>query len=142
MVLASGMRRIQRLLYQSVGFEGLWHCGLKLQMLYRASVSFLCQGRPREQKFKLLHLIQFIQCILHCAGKKPVFGGRNSSSYQATRKKPQAKLNMGISSSLFSWVCGGCVCMFGLFLWTRSLAGDFKQMQKDICIYICKMGCN
>ena len=127
------------MLYQSIRFERDWRCGLKLQMLYRASVTFSCQGTSREQKFKPLQFIQFIQYILHCAGKKPVLGEGNPSLCQATRKiLCQAQLRNVFLLPLLFFVFG----FWWFFFWSRGLSWDFKQIQMSFCIYIYNRVCN
>lgn len=121
-------------------------------------MTFPCQGRSGEQKFKPFLLTQFIQYILHCVGKKPVFNKGNSSLYQATRKTPcQAHLRNEFLLLLIVFCFGfvfflvGCFvcfalrafgCLFGFGFFVQGSFLDFMQMQKAFISTFVKGGVN
>lgn len=114
-------------------------------------MTFPSQGRSEVQKFKPLLLTHFIQCILHCVGKKPVFSEGNSSLYQPTRKTPcQGHLRNEFLLPLIVFCFGFffllfCFAGFWFFVWfwvfCPSVFSVFHADAKSICIYICKRKC-
>lgn len=112
-------------------------------------MTFPSQGRSEVQKFKPLLLTQFIQCILHCVGKKPVFSEGNSSLYQATRKTPcQGHLRNEFLLPLIVFCFGFFFCsalrasgfLFGFGFFVQASFLCFMQMQKAFVSIFVKGG--
>lgn len=87
------------------------------------------QGNRNLSHFSLFILFD----VSYVALAKSQFWVKETPAYTKQLGKLHAKLNSGMSSSLCSWF---------FFIWSRDLYWVFKQVQKGICIYTCKRGCN